>query len=236
MCQLAPPVGGGNRQLLRRRYQSVGLFLRYRSLDGDSPLIVRPPGDDSDNGDDSSVQIVRIEEDWELLVTGNEPCGEPPRILTVFGPADPTWGAHAQFELRPGITPGVVDDSTERQCWWYDLPGRGAPAGEERISFTTLMSVQGSDLEMAVIREEASGGRLVVDSSRLSIAVNTSRTSLNSHHPDDSLVHTRVAAGKQCVRHFARTSFRRYSAEGLVSVDHQWRVIHPVAEDGRAVS
>ncbi|QDU41426.1 hypothetical protein Mal4_57930 [Maioricimonas rarisocia] len=235
MCQLAPSADGGNRQSLRRRYQSVGLFLRYHSLDGTSPLIIREPGDDPGVDDDVALQIVRIEEDWELVVTDQNPFGDPPRVLTVFGPADPTWGAHALFELRPGVMPGVVDDSTERRCWWHDLPGRDAPAGEERISFTTSISVQGSDLEMAVIRGNSSGGRSIVDSSRLSIAVNTARTSLNSHHPDDSLVHTRVAAGKQSVRHFARTSFRRYSPEGLVSVDHQWRMIHPGGDQGRAV-
>lgn len=226
MRQLAPSGDGSSRPALRRRYQSVGLFLQYLSLDGTSPLIVRDPQDDQECFD-SSQQVVRIEEDWELVITDQDPFGEPPHILTVFGPADPTWGAHARFELRPGAMPAVVDDSTDHHCWWEDAPGRNAPVGEERISFTTSISIQGSDLEMAVIRGNSSGGRSIVDAGRLSIAVNTDRTNLNSHHGDDSLVHTCVAAGQQCVRHFARTSLRRYTTEGLMFVDHEWRMIHP---------
>ncbi len=102
----------------------------------------------ADGGDDGP-DILRVEEDWYILVGDPDPDVDAPQIVSIFGPENPLTGIHSVFELNHGTQPDFADGGMQLQCWEGNtLVGdrsQHAPAelqnSNEVITFTTASAI-----------------------------------------------------------------------------------------------
>ncbi len=200
---------------------------------------------ESSNGDNplAGVDIAKIEEDWLLDIADPEANADCPQVVTVFGPADPSCGTHAIFEMNHGTQPEFSEGGMQLQAWHSDyLVGyrsQFAPAefdvAIERITFTTLTRVRENWLKLAIINGESLTWGNFGGTSSLRIDMTTWRENLNDWDAQHSIAHSRVSYGANRVNKFLRTEIRYYTrVDGqyqLHYTDETDTYIHRLVED-----
>ncbi|MCA8992192.1 MAG: hypothetical protein KDA69_11380, partial [Planctomycetaceae bacterium] len=189
--------------------------------------------------------IIRVEEDWEIMIAEPLPEANLPQIVTVFGPTDASFGTHTMFEINHGTLPQFTEGGMQLQVWWGDfLVGyrqQFAPTelsfNSEIIRYTTVTRLHDDHLHMEVIRGQShtfgpfgnsSGSD---DGGFLSQRLNTFRTDLNPYDPYNSIRHSRVTYGANRVNRFVRKAIRFYSEDGLYVEDKTRRYVHRLSAD-----
>lgn len=171
--------------------------------------------------------ILRVEEDWEVLVATPDPNSDIPQIVTVFGPTNAYFDTHTLFELNHGTLPGFGEGGMQLQVWYGDwLVGylrQQAPVElaipNEKIRYTTVTAINGDFLDMAIINGTSSTfGQFGQDNS-LRARLYTSRTHLNPYKPNNSITHSRVTFGANRVSYFKRTAIRVFIANNELYVE-----------------
>jgi hypothetical protein len=183
--------------------------------------------------------IIRVEEDWEVLVAEPDSANDSPQIVTVFGPTDASWGTHAVFELNHGTLPDFGEGGMQLQAWYQNLQvgykGQFAPAeleiAGEIVRFTTVTRLSNFNLVLEIRNGQSATWGSFGNTSFLRLRLLTARTDLNPYDPDNSLRHSRVTFGANRVNRFVRKEIRFYSSEGLYAADATPRYVHRLAAD-----
>lgn len=172
--------------------------------------------------------IIRVEEDWHLLITDPDWRVDSPQVVTVFGPDRPDAGTHAVFELNHGTQPDFAEGGMQIQVWESNnLIGyrrQHAPAElntpNEVVTFTTATELDpGRTVLMEVINGNSTSWGAFGGTRSLRLAVYTNRMKLNDSQAGNSTENSRVAFGANRVGLYKRTAVRYYSASGLYSTD-----------------
>src|SRR3989337_1098241 len=71
---------------------------------------------------DSSSRIVRVEEDWELVVATPDPDSDGPQVACVISPVGDLDSVHAAFELNNQSLPSFVPGGLQLQIWSGEMP------------------------------------------------------------------------------------------------------------------
>ncbi|MCA9090767.1 MAG: hypothetical protein KDA90_19265 [Planctomycetaceae bacterium] len=162
--------------------------------------------------------IVRVEEDWELLIACPVPEQNLPQIVTVFGPTDADFGTHTVFELNHGTLPEFGEGGMQLQVWWRDLEvghkAQHAPTElsfeNELVTYTTVTRLKEDLLYMEVIRGKSVSYGDFGNSGLLQMRLYTFRNDLNPYDPDNSIRNSRVTYGANRVNRFVRRAIRFY--------------------------
>lgn len=178
--------------------------------------------------------VVRVEEDWEVLIGTPDPFLDTPQIVTVFGPADPETGVHAVFELNHGTLPEFSEGGMQLQYWSGETlkgyrrqkaPTEFSTAGET-VTYTTVTEIENGNLTMAVTNGKSRTFGEFGDESTLRIQVKTTEANLNGMGLENSLRHSKVTYGANRVQKFQRTRVQMLNAAGeVVATDSQVRDI-----------
>jgi hypothetical protein len=201
-----------------------------------------------DSGDDANplegADIVKIEEDWVIDIANPDPDADCPQIVTVFGPADPSVGTHAIFELNHGTLPDFSEGGMQLQVWFGDsLVGyrrQHAPAelyiGIERLTYTTVTEVVNRKVKLYVSNGQSLTWGEFGDTgtTALKVELDTWRDHLNDWNTENAISHSRVVYGANRVNKFKRTAVRYYTADGLHHTDTTERYVHRLVEDAYA--
>lgn len=190
----------------------------------------------------SAPPIVRVEEDWEVLVADPDPNVDVPQIVTVFGPTNSNFGTHVVFELNHGTLPSYAAGGMQLQVWWGSLlmgyQSQRAPTelnlANELIRFTTVTRLKDDTLKMSIINGTSQTWGNFGGTSSLAVSLSTNRDDLNPYDPDNSLQQSRVTFGANRVSHFCRNSIRFYSADGLFLQDDTVQYVHRLAYETAA--
>lgn len=192
--------------------------------------------------------IIKIEEDWELVIATPDPQADCPQIVTVFGPTNPNFGTHTVFELNHGTLPSYSEGGMQLQVWTGNLlvgyrsqfsPTELRYTGET-VRYTTRCEIRKSDynydgywnrLRMEVVNGTSTTWGEFGGSTSLRISLWTSRDDLNPFDPNHSLTHSRVTFGANRVNRFCRKAIRLYTAEGLYASDNTTYYVHRLAAD-----
>ena len=179
--------------------------------------------------------VVRIEEDWKIVVNDPSPATDSPQITVVFGPADPESKTHAVFEVNHSTQPSYLEGGMQLQCWWgedlVEYRNQHHPSelyvSNETIAFTTATAVGNNKITMEVINGSSASFGTFGGEVYLRTTVSLSRANLDGFDPEFSLKHSRCGWGKNRVGSLARTAIRYYDKNGeLASEDKTERVIH----------
>lgn len=178
--------------------------------------------------------VVRVEEDWEVLIGTPDPFLDMPQIVTVFGPADPETGVHAVFELNHGTLPEFGEGGMQLQYWSAEtLKGyrrQKAPTefstANETVTYTTVTEIENGNLTLSVANGKSRTFGDFGDESSLRIQVKTDIANLNGMGLENSIRHSKVTYGANHVQKFQRTRVRMLNAaDEVVATDTQVRDI-----------
>ena len=187
---------------------------------------------------DSGPAIVRVEEDWKLVL--NEPEAEinAPQFHTAMSPYANADREYAQVLWNYRELPEFESGGLQLELWrgGDDLVRRGA--GDQSLSrdAETITWTQRLDASDGALRFQVLNGRSLSWGSfggdGMAVAVSAGVPNLNAYSPSVSKGNSAITFGANRVNMLVITEVRRYSAAGLVSADRAQLVVYqaPAAE------
>lgn len=183
---------------------------------------------------DGSEPIVRIEEDWEVVVGVPDSAEDSPQIITVLSPEGNLESDHAVFELNHSTRPSYSGGGMQLQGWVGNstFDHRNFPNGNrlstdnEAIRYTMSMKVDGGQLQFEVLNGSSTTWGSFGGQGYLKTSISSWRNDLSLYSPLTSTKQSRVGFASHRVKEFVRTEVRYYSANGLVSTDETDVVVH----------
>ena len=178
--------------------------------------------------------IIRIEEDWVLVVGDPDPTTHGPQVATVFSPYGDVDCAHFMFLVNHRTLPDFTAGGLQVQAWNGDDPvaSRNFPNNDlledegETVTWTQSMSLNGGNLVFEVTNGTSNAWGGFGGEGYLRDAASTSLSSLSSYDPEVSTSESGVTFAANRVAQLVLKEVRYYSEEGLVARDTTERVVH----------
>ncbi len=168
-----------------------------------------------------TLSIVRVEEDWELLIGTPDDAGDSPQITTAMSPAGDDEGDYCSFEMNHQSQPTYFPGGLHLHAWdgEYLLGSAHAQAGytlcrvHESIAWTQVMSLSDGHLHYEVQRGSSeTWGEFGGENLRVSIA--STLPNLNGYDPSASLQDSGVGYGANRVLSLTLRRVRLISSVG----------------------
>lgn len=174
----------------------------------------------------NTTDIIRVEQDWRLVIGDPAPDVDAPQIVTIFGPRDPLMGLHAVYEINHSTMPDYSEGGMQLQAWSANnlvgYKSQFAPAElsvtDEVITYTTAVEVltTGRVLMEVVKGVSATWGDFDGDRA-LRLRIESDIQDLNDWDPLHSIQNSRIGYGANRIVMFKRTEIRYYNQSGLAN-------------------
>ena len=179
--------------------------------------------------------VVRVEEDWELVVDSPDPNSVAPQVTCVISPRGHVDSLYAAFVLNAQTLPGFIPGGLQLQVWDGKSPrsDRKFPAAAVLAQpGETIRWTQGMELDDGVLHFEITDGSSSTWGSfggqgYLKAGVSTSLESLNHYSPDVSVANSGVSYAANRVISLKLKGFRVYLSTGDYYEDTTERVVYP---------
>lgn len=180
-----------------------------------------------------AVDVVRVEEEWELKVATPDPGSDAPQVTCLISPVGDIRSLHAVFEINQRTLPSFSPGGLQLQLWEGDSPRTHVEASatkvlgnpDETITWTQVMEISGG-----VLRFTVSGGQSATWGSfggdELKIEVPAGLANLNQYNPLVSTGHSAVGYAGNRVKSLTLKRVRIVSTTGEAAEDTTVRVIH----------
>jgi hypothetical protein len=171
------------------------------------------------------VRIVRVEEDWELVVTTPETANNSPQVTCAMSPTSSLDGAYFTVELNHQSQPGYATGGMHVHAWdgaylhgsVHMQPGVGLNEADETLTWTQRLSLESGTLTCDVV-DGSSTTWGVFGTGELQMQVPSSLTDLNGYSYNTTLAGSGVGFGSNRVASLTLKRVRLYTAEELVVV------------------
>lgn len=174
--------------------------------------------------------ILRVEEDWVLVL--NEPDGsvDSPQFHTVMSPFSDVETYFAQVLWNYREEPDYISGGVQLQS--YDgetlVRGKSMEFGQlsttaETVSWTQSLETNGTSLSFSISNGQSTTWG--VFGKDMYIATDAALASLNNYNPDFSAQASGITYGSNRVNTMTITQVRYYGASGLLGVDATPRVV-----------
>ena len=176
--------------------------------------------------------VVRVEQDWRLVLTEPDDALSAPQLHTVMSPFGNLNSLYAQVTWNYAELPVFEDGGLQIQAWdgedcnfHRSFSGQGLSGVAETVRWTQVMETNGSTLSCKIINGQSTTWGSFGGSS---MGVNGSAAVANLNHYDTgvSVGNSLVTYGANRVQLLVITEVRRYGAEGLLSVESNPRVVY----------
>ena len=176
--------------------------------------------------------IVRVEEDWELILGTPDPSTVSPQATCTFAPAGNLSSFHAVFDLNLRNFPSYEAGGVQLQLWNGDSSveavrekaGYTLRTNGETVSWTQRMSVDDHMLQFAVVNgNSTTWGQF---GTAIAITIPSELENLNSYSPELSVENSGIGFGANRVSSLTLVRTRAYSA-GQEYQDDTRRVVYP---------
>ena len=181
--------------------------------------------------------VVRVQEDWELVVGDASAQREAPQVVTVLSPFTSDASVYGLFELNHQSLPSYQQGGMQLQAWSgeellgfkdnarTDLLGQQG----EVVTWTQEMSVaNGNPLRFRILDGQSSTWGEFAPEGSLYLNTGIALDNLNGYSPNFSVGRSGVSFGANRVQSLILKRVRLYSSEGLIAEDETAR---PVALD-----
>lgn len=181
-----------------------------------------------------AVDIVRIEEDWELVVKEPDPSTQAPQVTCATSPVGDVDSVYAALTINHKTLPDFEAGGLQLQVWngSSEVSSAKFPHDEllgtdgETVTWTLAMRVEGGQLHFDIpAGQSTTWGSL--GQGNMSQSVPTDLTNLNGYDPSVSVANSGVGFAGNRVTSLKLKAVRAYSAEGLVSEDTNPKVVYP---------
>jgi hypothetical protein len=181
-----------------------------------------------------ATDVVRVEQDWELVVSTPDAASDAPQITTSISPTGSVESLHAVFVLNHRTLPRYAAGGLQLQLW------DGETSVSEHTSYKTAVLAQPSETvtwtQSVEVRDGTllfaiSGGTSVTwgefgRSGHFYVATPTMLANLNGYNTDVSIRNSGVGFADNRVQSLAIKKIRYYTSAGQVLEDAEPKVIH----------
>lgn len=182
----------------------------------------------------TAADVVRVEEDWQLVVNQPDADLNGPQVTCIISPASVDL-AYCAFDLNYNTQPNYSPGGLQMHLWNPDQPivvGSFPVTGtmqqaNETVTWTQSMSV-GQGVFSFAVKNGQSTTWGSFDNSGEPLLAATTATDLNSYDPNVSLTNSGVCFASNLVTSLTLTAVRWYAADGtLIAQDTTPQAVHP---------
>ena len=178
--------------------------------------------------------VVRVEEDWELVIATPDARNAAPQVTCVMSPFSNLDGVFSTFLVNHRNTPTSMAGGLELQAWNANsrLASKQASSSDvlntaqEAIRWTTVMRLTEGTLVFEVVNGQSATWGAFGEQGSLQITLNTQLSNFNGYSADLSVKSSSVSYAANRVQSLTLKSVRTYSATGLIAEDSQGKVVH----------
>lgn len=184
-------------------------------------------------GDDDSVTIVQVEEDWELVIDQPDPASLGPQATCVFSPLGNADVLYAALDLNHRSQPEFASGGLQLQVWLDDEPLATAESANqdrlhhdnETVMWTHRMQLDNGQLTFSVVNGVSQSWG-AFGNGELSLSFLTSLKSLDSYNPEVSASNSGIGFAGNRVISLKLKKVRAFTATGDVIETSPNYVIH----------
>jgi hypothetical protein len=180
--------------------------------------------------------VIRVEEDWTLVL--NDPNGDvdSPQFHTTMAPTDNLDSYYAQVLWNYRETPDYRSGGVQLQSWYEEdlLRRKSIEYGQLSTTAETITWTQGLDTDGATLSFDVTNGQSTTwgpFGRDMRISSDSGLTDLSGYSPDTSVENACITYGSNRVDLLVITEVRRYGRDGLLSVDSTPRVVYELGDD-----
>jgi len=178
--------------------------------------------------------IVRVEEDWVLVVGAPDANSIAPQICCTISPPIETDAPHATLELNHHSRPDFVVGGIQLQTWndewpltYNSIPSHNILEDDgEVISWTQTMAIEDGALKFEVVNGASKTWGGFGGAGHLRASVASGLSNLNGYSPDATVQNSGVSLATHRVRSLMLKQVRLITSTGEVVVDDTPRVVH----------
>ena len=182
----------------------------------------------------AKAAIVRVEEDWELVVAEPDPDSASPQVTCAISPQGDIASLHASFELNQRSLPEFQAGGLQLQLWTGETLLTQVDASDVALMATpgeTVRWTQSMTLANETLTFQVSGGSSTTwggfgGEDALRIAVPTSLANLDGYDPGVSARNSGIGYAANRVQSLVLKRVRYYMSDGTVRVDDTERPVH----------
>jgi hypothetical protein len=180
------------------------------------------------------VTVVRIDEDWELVVASPDPNSTAPQVSCTVSPLSHVDSVHATFELNHQSQPVFTSGGLQLQVWNGEFPltSRKFPvpgvlsADNETVRWTQSLALDNGTLTFEITSGTSTTWGDFGGQGYLKASLTTDLESLNGYDPAVSVEDSGVAYAGNRVTRLVLKRVRATLATGEVIEDTEERVVH----------
>jgi hypothetical protein len=181
--------------------------------------------------------IVRVEEDWELVVLDPNAAVYAPQVVTAISATDDVNSPYATFEINHRTQPDFAPGGLQVVGWHFEEPVvRKRFVGEgllqtpgEVVRWTQVMRLDGGQLTFEVINGTSQTWGAFGGNGTLKVSLTTTLANLNSYNPAVSVANSGISFAANRVQKLALKQVRWYTSAGLLATDETVRTVHELA-------
>jgi hypothetical protein len=180
------------------------------------------------------AEVMKVEEDWELVL--NEPSADnvAPQVTCVISPAGDVEGVYAALELNHGSLPEFSAGGLQLQVWngedWLtvrDHAGSALHQTAEVVAWTQKMWLQGGKVHFKVDNGTSTSWGTFGANDNIKLSLSSSLSNLNGYNVALSASQSGIGYGSQRVQSLVLKRVRYYDAAGaLLLEDTTPRSVH----------
>lgn len=183
----------------------------------------------------TTATIVRVEEDWEVVIGTPDPTTSGPQVICTISPVGNVDSFHATLELNHHDIPTFAPGGVQFEIWQGDValnerkfPNRSLlDVPGETITWTQAMELSEGELYFEIINGNSETWGAFGGQGYLKGSVETTLTSLNYYDPEVSIVNSGVSYAGNRVRSLLLKKVRVYLSTGeMYEDDAAPRVVH----------
>jgi hypothetical protein len=179
-------------------------------------------------------QVVRVEEDWELVVGTPDADSDAPQVTCVVAPVGHVESFYAALEVNHQSEPEFVAGGLQLQIWAGESPvsSRKFPNGAvmaqagETVRWTQSMQLEGGVLTFEIINGTSATWGMFGGQGYLKASVNTTLGNLNDYDPAVSVQNSGIGYAANRVQSLVLRRVRWITSIGEVLEDTTARPIY----------
>ncbi|MCA9266955.1 MAG: hypothetical protein KDA41_00715 [Planctomycetales bacterium] len=184
--------------------------------------------------DDHENDVVRVDEQWELVVLSTDANSTAPQVATTFSPTSDVNGLYAVFELNHQSVPDFASGGLHLQLWKGEFLHATRPyveshvmrSGAETVSWTQSLKVDEERLTVWVEDGSSTTWGSFGGGDDLKFSTSTSLRNLNGYDSAVSVRHSGVTYAANRVKSLTLKRLRRTMSDGSTVVDETPRVVY----------
>jgi hypothetical protein len=180
------------------------------------------------------LQVVRVEEDWKMVLGEPEPQSVGPQVTCLISPVGNVDSLHAAFTLNHRGLPDFIPGGLQLQVWNDETPllVKNFPDTSilsqtgETITWTQSMELEDGTLTFGILNGRSATWGNYGDDDNLKASVGTTLENLNQYDPSVSIKNSGIGFASNRVRSLVLVQVRLICSTGNILIDNTQRIVH----------